>query len=425
MGHGLYISDDDYGIEQMPLIDEYLRKEALNQPIVSKQRLFFSDYDFEVAEVNSTLPFDLKPAYDANGKPNFKNKKGELIPGVYSNLENEVYHSLDAISSSKIKKYAKSPAHYKRAYVDKINRTRLTKQTERTLDAGTYGHELVLEPEGFYKRYFRLLNPADHTDGYLHTIDELKQRCKDLGLITSGTKSALVDRILMAEPACKIFDAMQLQHITRNAGKDAVDRAYEVQKRSTGRPSLIDSLKDDAVKPYIKKSPIDPIVWDDAHRICKTIREHEFADIILQDGFAEVSVIAKCPETSMFLKVRFDWLSFNGVPADVKTTRSANPIMAAYQFADLGYDLQAYMYSYVGRLAGIPCPKNVFPFIACEYAEADICEVFELSDDDWEIAEVNFHNHIINLKQSIENDYWPGYTNNRSSILNLPRRGRV
>lgn len=425
MGAGLYLTDDGFDASHMDAIDAFLAQDATTISNAVRSGLFLDEQSIENAKINEGLPFTITPAYARNGQPNFQDAKGNLITGIYSDMPNEVYHALPAISSSKVKKFAKSPAHYKRAYIDKIDRKRTNRQQEHTFDAGTYAHELLLEPDGFYDRYFRLLNATEHENS-IHSTEELREKCKELKLTVSGSKAVLIERILQIDPTVAIFDNEQKLHMIAQAGLVAVEKALEVQSNSTGRPTLADCLKHEDVKPLVKKTPIDPVVWDDAHRAYKTAREHEWADEILQDGFAELSVIAQCPETGMMLKVRFDWLNRNGVPADVKTTRSANPIQAAYQFGDLGYDLQAYMYTYVGRLAGIPCPERVFPFIAIEYLDADICEVFELMDDDWEIAERNFHKHIANLHECIENDDWPGYTRqHRSTLLRLPKRGRV
>ncbi len=422
---GLFLTDDMFDASHMASVEAFLSQNAPQTPTVARNGFFFTDDDLAAAKLNEGLPFVITPAYDTAGNANFFDSNGNLVAGIYADMPNEVYHSLPATSSSQVKKYAKSPAHYKRAYVDKIDRKRTTKTTERTYDAGTYSHELILEPEGFYDRYFRLLNPSEHENS-LHTTDELREKCKELKLAVSGSKAVLTERILQADPSAFIFDEQQKQHLIDNAGEQAVLKALEVQSDSTGRPSLVDCMTNDQVKPLLEKTPIDPIVWDDAHRACETVRNHDWANTILQNGFAELSVIAQCPETGMMLKVRFDWLSKDGVPADVKTTRSANPLMAAYQFGDLGYDLQAYMYTYVGRLAGIPCPINIFPFVTVEYLEADVCEVFELSDSDWEIAERNFHRHIVNLNRSIQENDWPGYTHrNGSTLLTLPKRGRV
>ena len=424
-----YLPDDSYDSEtQMSLIEAYLQSESNKIRTVqsSSRGLYFSDQVMNDYKLNKGLKFNVSSAYNDQNKPNFLDSEGNLIEGIYLGMENEVYHSLDAISSSQIKKYAKSPSHYYRAYVENVNRKRtLPRSTEITFDTGTYTHELILEKEGFYDRYFKLLNAAEHED-CIHTATALKEKCKELSLASSGSKPSLIKRIIEHDPTVKIFDNEQYKHICKNAGQKAVEKAEYVISNSIEKTSLIDALKHKSVKPLLLKTPIDPVVWDDAHRAEQTVRNNSWANDILQSGFAEVSVIVRCPETGRMLKVRIDWLSRNGVPADVKTTRSADPLKAVFQFADLSYDLQAYMYSYCARLAGIPSPEKIFPFITVEMAEADICEVFELSDEDWIIAERNFHKHIRNLDQSIKNDDWAGYTKrDGSTLLRLSKRGRV
>lgn len=426
MNSGFLLTDEQFGQDEEAYAESFF--DDVNPIVTNTQslNLYFSDDDLAAAKLSEGLPFTLKPAYDTNGNPNYFDSTGALVEGIYLGIPNDVYHALPAISSSHIKKYAKSPAHYYRQYINKIDRSRQSKAQVRTLSAGTLSHELILEPDGFHNRYFRLLNPMEIGD-CLVSLEQLKEACGKAKLPVSGTKTTLTERLLKHDPTIKIFDDLQKAHIITHVGQDAYDKAIEVQSSLFSRVNIIDCLFHDSVLPHLKMIPVDPIVWDDAHRACETVKSHSFASAILEDGFAEVSVIVRCPETGEMLKVRFDWLSRTGIPADLKTARTADPFQAGYQFADMGYDLQAYMYSYVGRLAGIPCPENVFPFIVVEYAEADICEVFELDDDDWEIAAENFHRYLAELCYSKEDNFWAGYTRNDqgSSILKLPKRGRA
>lgn len=176
---GLFLTDDMFDASHMASVEAFLSQNAPQTPTVARNGFFFTDDDLAAAKLNEGLPFVITPAYDTAGNANFFDSNGDLVAGIYADMPNEVYHSLPATSSSQVKKYAKSPAHYKRAYVDKIDRKRTTKTTERTYDAGTYSHELILEPEGFYDRYFRLLNPSEHENS-LHTTDELREKCKEL-----------------------------------------------------------------------------------------------------------------------------------------------------------------------------------------------------------------------------------------------------
>ena len=347
----------------------------------------------DVVGINSQAKFTVTSGYDDHGKPNFLDSKGELIAGIYTDIPNEVYHSLPAFSSSMIKKFLTSPAHYYRHYIDPVNRKRTSKALTHTLDTGTYAHELILEPCGFYQKYFRELSQAENPS-LLSSNDDIKNLCKTHGLKTTGTKAVLIERLITenAQLGDIIFDVMQQRHLKANQGK----------------------------------TPIDAVVWDDAHRACATVRNNEWADALLSNGVPELSVIALCPETGKWLKVRFDWLSFDGIPADLKTSRSADPLKVVRYFADLKYDIQAYMYCYVGRLAGIPIPRYTFPFVCVEFIDADICEVFELSHDDFRIASRNYHQAINELVECLENNDWYGYTTETGSTrITLSKYGRV
>lgn len=120
------------------------------------------------------------PAYDDLGNPNFLDSNGDLVEGIYSGVPNSVYHELDAHSSSLIKELAKNtPAHVFRQYFSNEERKRTAAQ-RNTLDTGTYGHELILEPIGFYDRYFRVPLAIEYPTA-LHTSAELKDALKAAG----------------------------------------------------------------------------------------------------------------------------------------------------------------------------------------------------------------------------------------------------
>ncbi|WP_256385039.1 PD-(D/E)XK nuclease-like domain-containing protein [Photobacterium toruni] len=369
-----------------PVVNSKSQELTIKSGLISAKRA-------DIDDINAKANFTVKAGYDDQGKPNFLDANGDLVAGIYTDIPNEVYHSLPAFSSSMIKKFLTSPAHYYRHYIDPVNRKRTSKAMEYTLDAGTYAHELILEPNGFYDRYFRELSQAENPN-LLSSSEDIKSLCKENGLKLSGTKAVLIERLIEHDPCLGefIFDVMQQRHLEANQGK----------------------------------TPIDAVVWDDAHRACKTVRNNEWADTLLSDGISELSVIALCPETGRWLKVRFDWLSYDGVPVDLKTSRSANPLKVIYYFADLKYDIQAYMYSYVGRLAGIPIPRYTFPFVCVEFIDADICEVFELSHDDFRIAGKNYHHAINELVECLETNDWYGYTDEIGSTrITLSKRGRV
>ncbi|MBW8191328.1 PD-(D/E)XK nuclease-like domain-containing protein [Neiella marina] len=361
------------------------------------------------------------PAYDADGEPNFQDASGNLIEGIYTDLPNNVYHSLPAISSSKLKKFAESPAHYYRQYLSDIERARTLTQV-RTFDTGSMGHELVLEPEGFHDRYFRL--PLMHEiDDVLVTIDDLKTKCEELKLKTSGSKPELIKRLLEVAPKLPIFDAIIAQTLRDNVGAQAYAAAEKFISEAKSRMSIVRAFEDESIKELCDKIPLDGIMWDDAHRIAKSAKDHPYADKLISNGYPELTVIARDPRTGLMLKVKYDWLRFDSIAVDVKTTRSAASSGFAYQCADLRYDIQQEFYKYVGNLAGIPI--KIFVFIAIEYADADICEPYELSDDDIEEGYRDLMGYLSKLEDCLKLDDWFGYTRrDRITVLKLPARRR-
>lgn len=347
----------------------------------------------------------IQPAY-TDGKPNFLDENGDLVPGIYSGLENDVYHGLPAYSSSLIKLLAKkTPAHALREYFSDKERKRTLTQV-RTLDTGTLGHELILEPEGFNSRYFRLPLHTDFSD-MLFTADEMKAKCKELKLKVSGTKSELTERLLAHDPSIRIFDVIMLNHLQQGAGEAAVAEAKAAVERKQCS-SVVRAFEIDDVKRLAKKQPVDGLVWDDAQSIFESFSKHPRARKLISNGWAELAVIVKCPVTGLWLKCKFDYINKLAIASDVKTTRTCDPVKFVFQCKDLRYDVQESYYKYVGNLAGIPV--NSFAFIGIEYAEADICEVFETSKRRQSIANADMHSALEVLKTCLETDDWHGYS---------------
>lgn len=327
----------------------------------------------------------IQPAYDENGGKNFLDENGELVAGIYTDLENDVYHSLNALSSSGLKTSKKSMAHYYRNYKSDIERKRTTTMTN-TLDTGTLAHELILEPEKFYEHWARDIKPSDFDEStLLVTVDSIKKYLKENSLKVSGSKDELIKRCFDHDPDCNVFGVKQIKHRLENSGKTIVDA----------------------------------IVWDDAHRIQKSHLNNPMANWIVSEGYAELTMIAKCPETDMWLKVKFDYIREDGIASDVKTSRCANPAKFARQCADLHYDYQQVFYTYVANLCGVTI--EAFSFIVIEYAEADICEVMEISERRISKVQSEFMESIMELQEAIETDTWTGYNKKGGvTVIDIP-----
>lgn len=350
----------------------------------------------------------IQSAYDDDGHPNYLNDKGELIEGIYDGLENDVYHSLDAYSSTMLKTLVKtSPAHVYREYYSGIERVRTTTQ-RNTLDTGSYGHELVLEPVGFYQRYFRTPLPTEHKHA-LTSAEDLKAKCKELDLKVSGTKKELTQRLLEHDPDLPIYESI-ISNLYQDALTpeqfSAVQQLVDEKKAKTLAEACEQHKK---VDPSMKL-PIDGMVWDDAHEIHNTFKKHARARRCISGGFAELTIISRCPTTGLLLKAKFDYINKYGIASDVKTTRSANPDKFAKQCRDLRYDVQESFYRYVATLQGVNI--ECFSFIALEYADASICELFEIASENRDKAYSDLNDALEQLNYCLETDDWFGYSKN-------------
>ncbi|WP_240224574.1 PD-(D/E)XK nuclease-like domain-containing protein [Rheinheimera hassiensis] len=368
------------------------------------------------------------PAFNDDGSESFRDANGELIEGIYLGMPNDLYHSLPALSSSGLKKFCDSPALYAREYLSSVNRKRTT-QMKHTFDAGTYGHELCLEAEGFYDRYFRDLVPADCPDA-MDTVADIEKALVAAGLSASESKDDKIARLLRYAPATdtttlktlKDIDAAleaagqpksesKLEKARRLMAANPLAEVFElVQQQNRDKHGAAETLtvNGEQATAYGGKLPIDGVVWDDAHRVQASVRSHSQANAIIQNGEPEVAILALCPLTKLWLKVKFDWLRFDDEAADVKTTLSSRPEDFKRQISKLNYDIQLAFYSYVAELVGITIKR--FSMIAVEYVNADICQPYELGLHRIVKARQRLDNSFKNYVECTQTGKWWGWS---------------
>ncbi|MEZ8029262.1 PD-(D/E)XK nuclease-like domain-containing protein [Enterovibrio norvegicus] len=346
--------------------------------------IYWDDWASNIAEREdlSGLSFGgstvVSHAYDDYGKPAWVDAQGHLKEGIYLGLENDVYHAIDAVSSSKLKVLIKEgPNHYHRAFLSNISRRRRHKQQQDTLDAGTYGHELILEPKGFYERYFRLPLEQDYPDA-LCTHSDLLEKVEEMGLsiAKSSSKQELATAIQRYAPEVEIFCTIY---------KEIVNHPDNIEKKG-----------------------IDGLVWDDSHRVANTCSKDRCAAGLIKDGRPEVTFIAYDADLGLWVKCRFDWLRYDGIAIDVKTTKSASEKNFSADAGKYGYHLQEAFYKYVARLLGVELDE--FLFIAIEYAESDSIETYDLCEKSKSIAVDKVADALQTLKQCLSSGIWRSYS---------------
>lgn len=355
----------------------------------------------------------IKPAYSEQ-LPNFIAEDGSLVCGIYTGMDNETYHSIDAVNASLIKTMiSKTPAHVRK----ELNRRAPGNEkhhTNRALELGTLAHELILEPTKFDEQYFKLVDINEHPDA-LVTVKDLSDYCDKYDLPKSaGCKQELIERVSQHDHTVAIWDLIVARSLTKGAGSKAFDIAQQLVNDKKAK-NIIRAFDTKVVKRYCVKRPIDAELWADVFKIKKAFEEHSRAPLLVRDGFAEIVMIAHDPITDLTLKIKIDYLRKDSIALDVKTARSADPSKFSKQSKDLRYDVQAEFYKYVASILQVPL--EMFAFVAIEYDEAEICEIFELSErrqaQGWEDTKIALRA----FKECLDTDNWYGYTANDQVIV--------
>lgn len=375
-------------------------------------------------------------AYDAANDPTYLDKDGQLIEGIYLGMPNDVYHALDAYSSSQLKSFFESPAKYHRDYISDETRAR-TLQTKRTLDTGTLAHELCLEPDGFFDRYFRDLLPIEFPNA-IHTVEQLNTALEEVGLSARESKSdklARLNRLVSATVAKEFSSVKEIDDalvsygfnktetkldkahrlLAANPRAQVFDLLFDANRRKHGQEAQTLNEHGDTISLYGGKRPIDGLVWDDAHRAYRTVIEHVEASGHLSYGMPEVAIIARCPTTGLMLKCKFDWLRFDDDAVDVKTSLSASPYKFRQKLFDLHYDLQQAFYMYVAGLAGITI--GTFTFVAVEFSNLNACQPYQLGESKCKKAKLQLADTLIDFKWCLDNNVWYGYQREDCTII--------
>lgn len=142
----------------------------------------------------------------------------------------------------------------------------------------------------------------------------------------------------------------------------------------------------------------------------------------------EVCAWARCPETGLIRRARFDLPLANGVLVDIKTARSASPEAFAAACANYGYHEQAAQYLDVANAALASelgyMPFTRFAFIVIESEPPFPVAVYYLDPAAIELGRQRNASAMRLLRDCLETDEWPGYSLGDGSdiqTIDLPR----
>lgn len=151
----------------------------------------------------------------------------------------------------------------------------------------------------------------------------------------------------------------------------------------------------------------------------ESVRVHPYLrDVLNREGRSELSVLTTDPVTGVQVKCRFDWLTDDGLPLDLKTTQDARPDAFARSVANYRYHVQAAFYSDVWEWETGERLQR-FEFAALEKAMPHAVAVYRLDDE--AIAEGRrLYREALNLyADCLERNEWPAYAG-EPQPLSLP-----
>ena len=256
--------------------------------------------------------------------------------GIYHGMDEDEYHAIPRLSASGVKNILVSPmTFWSRSW---LNTNKEENDENKFLLKGRAYHARVCEGfKHFSERYVYALDKKGYPDA-LDSGDQLKQKCKDLGLKVSGKKDELIARIKEVEQNTQIWSDIVSAHALANAGKTILPANW-VHDIEVGAN-------------YIGKHPTIKDVFDGGEAETTILWTHTFSD---RNGV----------ERSVDMKSRIDYRKKN-ILVDFKTYSNAldfTPKKAIIrEMSNRSYYLQAAVY-YLADRAIDPDSQRVFMFV--------------------------------------------------------------
>lgn len=153
------------------------------------------------------------------------------------------------------------------------------------------------------------------------------------------------------------------------------------------------------------------------------ILAHPEAGKIFINGTPEISVYSIDRRTGLKVRLRIDYLrldrSGTGFIFDLKSARDASPEGFARQAANLKYFVQNAFYTDFSA-AELNCPVGGFYFIVVEKEYPFKVGVYDLSERAVDAGRAVYRHTLDRMKTFLENEYYPGYNDDRPMTLDLP-----
>jgi len=377
-------------------------------------------------------------------------KTGERFTLPATQLSNEEYHKVKAVSSSRLKDLMKvHPAYvYAKYFKQQIPR----KVTEAFLIGGAT-HKLILETRSFGKEYIVLpenkkrptekgfndlngyvekANEAKANELYWFELDHHNDNVELAGELAGHKKvtPAQVKIVSEAEDLKKQLEAEDRE--PKKAEQNRLNKAEEIKDNISWWNRYTASIR---IPEEGKKRPTASSTkaiekgleaketinfWSDFDKQAKgkecltreqynevdgyrnAVRAHPQANNLLKGGDPEVSTFWRDEETGLLCKARADYKQ-GDILLDVKSTADNSPDAFARQCANLLYNLQQAMYMDGFRATN-------FAFVAVEKSkDCPFVEVYTMDDDFFDIGNIIYRDALTLYKKCLDTGVWNSY----------------
>lgn len=286
---------------------------------------------------------------------------------------NEEYHAGPGLSKSGLDALAISPLEYWDRYLNPDPRPHEADKDCFKVGDGT--HKLILEPGTFEETYAVGFDKSAFPDA-LDSGDQLKEACRSEGLMVSGTKAALVERLMNEAdyPPERFMSLLAQRHEEAHAGKlfirpddyrDMLSSIQAVQEHRWAGPLLRGVTTEQS------------FYWTDADGVLRKCR----TDAITADG---------------------QWV------VDLKTTDDVSEDGFGRTIIKRRYHVQAAWYlDILSALYGSDAPRG-FAFIAAQKRRPYDVAVHWVDKDLLELGRLTYERDHETYLRCLEEDYWPG-----------------
>lgn len=308
-----------------------------------------------------------------------------ILDGCYADLPNPDYHSAAGISKSQLDDLAESPLQY---WYKHLNPDREPEEKKDYFAIGDGTHKLILEPGTFEQTYCVGFDKSAHPTA-LDTIADMKAKLTELGLMISGSKPELAQRLFEAEfPRNEIMYYLEMDHAAKMGQRTKIDaRAYK---------SML--------------------------RMLQSVNSHHTAAALIQGAYVEHSYFVTDSDGRV-RKCRPDIITNNGaLVVDLKTTDDVGEHEFGYKIYKFRYHVQAAWYlDILTMLYGSDAPRG-FAFIAAQKEAPYDVAVHYLSEEDIEIGRQIYQRDLAMYDECRRLDFWPGKDMGKVIRAKLPAK---